>query len=226
MNGKEWLRDTFTLLTLQGSSRLHTKPPDSYVEHMEGKLAVILIPGLYERSGLLSRVGKVVSERGHDVWTVPELGENLSDVDTSIKKIIRVIHLNHLLHPIAIGHSYGGIVAYEMLRLGFTYGSIAIAAPFSGSDVAKRFPLSRSIREMTPQSQTIQEIRKNSGEIPKNMVSIFPESDNFIPNGSYLEGAENIEIYESGHHNILKHADVRGAIIRKLELWEEERYSI
>ncbi len=209
MNSKETVRDAYSFLTLQASSRLHRKTPESYAEHKQALPAIILIPGFFEHWGMLRKISDTLSDRGYDIFTVPKLGENLSDIKTTADKIEETTQRNHLLWKVYLGHSYGGIMAYYMARFHESSRAIAIAAPFLGSDLAEHARLIRIARTMAPHSPVLQELIDYIGDTNSRVVSIYPKSDNIIPNGSYLDGAENIEINTVGHHNILRHVDVR-----------------
>jgi hypothetical protein len=216
-----WVDDSVTMLRLQGKSRLFTKQPDSYTEHNEGKSPIILIPGLFERWGVLGKIAKSISRNGHDVFIIPELGDNVFDIETSADIVERFIRINGIpenRHIVA--HSKGGIIGKKVLNDGYADKMIAIASPFSGSDFANYFPLS-SIQEMTSRSEKINELMEQS-EVNKNIVSIFPVVDNLIPNGSQLKGAENILVRAKGHHKILIDKRVIRIVNDKLNLWEEE----
>jgi triacylglycerol lipase len=215
------LSDAYTMLRLQGLSRLNSEPPSSYLEHKAGKTPVILIPGILERWGMLRKIADTASTRGHDVYVVTQLGDNLYDIETSVNMVERIIDLNHLYYPFLIAHSYGGLIGQEILRHKKAFAMIAVATPFSGSDLAEQFPYAASIREATPKGRLLS---ASDISINHRIVSIFPETDNFIPNGCELTGAENISIQENGHHNILEHSDVIGWTIRKLKAWEEEKH--
>ena len=216
-----WVDDSVTMLRLQGKSRLFTRQPDSYTEHNEGKSPVILIPGLFERWGVLGKIAKSISRSGHDVFIIPELGDNLFDIETSADIVERFIRINGIPENRRIvAHSKGGIIGKKVLNDGYADRMIAIASPFSGSDFAGYFPLN-VIQEMTPGNEKIKELMEQR-EVNKRIISIYPVEDNLIPNGSRLEGAENISVSVKGHHKILIDKRVIRIIDDKLKLWEEE----
>ena len=101
---------------------------------------------------------------------------------------------------------------------------IAIAAPFSGSDIATEVATLfsfESVQALTPQSPAVQRFAEYK-EIYGRIVSIYPEKDTLIPNGSRLEGAENFMVPVKGHHRILTDRRVIKIIKEKLEYWEVE----
>jgi pimeloyl-ACP methyl ester carboxylesterase len=217
-----WVDDSVTALKLQGKSRLFPNPPSFYTEHKQERMPTVLIPGLLERWGLLRKIGTSISRSrdGHDVYIVPELGNNQFDIKTSAEIVEKVIDLNGLHNVILISHSKGGLIGKQILIDGLAEKMIAIATPFSGSDMAGYFPFD-SFQELIPQSPMIQKLMENN-EVNNRIVSIYPKLDNLIPNGCYLEGAENHPVSVKGHHKVLNDRRVIMFIKDKLQIWEEE----
>ena len=57
---------------------LYHTPPKHYLEYTEeGKVPVILIPGVLCKWSFLKHLGDKMSLAGHPVYIVPELGYNL-----------------------------------------------------------------------------------------------------------------------------------------------------
>src|SRR4030042_4557596 len=112
---RDWGKDFSKMLHLQAESHLLTEPPDSFKEHKEGKFPVILIPGISYPWGVLRNVGSEISHCGNRVYTVPELGNNYSDIRNSAKIIEQAIPIDSLVHPVIIGFSYGGLIAKQIM---------------------------------------------------------------------------------------------------------------
>lgn len=82
-------------------------------------------------------------------------------------------------------------------------GLIAIATPFSGSNLGK--PIShRAYQELTPKSSVVLALQKDRS-VNHRIVSLYPVFDNHVwaKEGSFLDGAENQELKVHGHHRIL-----------------------
>lgn len=220
-----WVDDSVAMLKLQGKSRLFTKPPESYTEHSKGKTPIVLIPGYLERWGVLRKIGNAVSKREHDVYVVSELGDNRFDIETSAGMVERVIRQNSLNEAVLISHSKGGLIGKQVLIDGFAEKMITIATPFSGSDMATyitNYLPFYSLHELTPQSSYVKKLMENC-DVNNRIISIYGEFDNLIPNGCWLDGAENFRCHTKGHHVILNNKYVIKFIKERLDIWEAER---
>lgn len=189
-------------------------PPPAFTE---GELApVLLIPGVYEPWRYLLTVGRRLNAVGHPVHVLPELGYNLAPIPDTAAAAQRYLD-EHDLHRVAIvGHSKGGIVGKHMMAVDDLENRIermvAIASPFSGSARAKYIPV-RTIRPFLPGDSLLSTLAANL-ELNSRITSIYPELDQVIPNGSYLEGAVNIEIPIVGHFRLLSDPRVLDLIVR------------
>ena len=212
------------MLELQALSRLiYTEPPESYLGHKSGKSPVILVPGLYERWGVFKTMADVVSDYGHDVYTIPSLGDNRLSIDRAVKKIIKHNEDNHLedVAKVYFGHSKAGPEIYEVLKKQPEAKAIVFCGSFSGSIIAYLGFL-RSIRELTPKNIA----KLNSGKdssVYERIVSVFSKFDYLIPNGSLLDGAKNLHSPLYGHLNILEDTEVITLAVTQLSRWEDEK---
>lgn len=74
------------------SMYLHTTPPKHYLDYVvDGKVAVILIPGILGKWGFLKHLGDKISLEGHPVYVVPKLGYNLMSVPRSAMVVCSLI---------------------------------------------------------------------------------------------------------------------------------------
>ena len=200
----------------------HT-PPKHYLSYVKnGKVPVIILPGLGGRWGFYKPTADHISLLGHPVYIIPKLGNNYKDIPTSAKKVREVIEENNLKNIVIVAHSKGGLISKYLLihedpekRV---KGVIAIATPFHGSSMARFIPHS-SFRELTPESKIILDLKKHT-EINKKIVSIIPSYDNLVwhPEGSLLEGAmQNINVDVAGHNLVANDKLVRNKIIECIE---------
>jgi pimeloyl-ACP methyl ester carboxylesterase len=88
---------------------------------------------------------------------------------------------------------------------------VAIATPFSGSTRARYVPV-RPIRPFIPGSDLLSSLAANL-EINSRITSIYSETDQVIPNGSFLEGAANVTVPLVGHFRILSNPAVVDAVV-------------
>jgi hypothetical protein len=220
----DWVRDYATLTELQTRAVLFPKPPESYLGHNQGKLPIILLPGLLENWQFLKNAGDALSRNGHDVYVIPRLRYNQMNLETASHIIDFFISSHKIKDAVIVAHSKGGIEGAQVLQNCRNMRMIAIATPFNGSTLADHIPFG-TFREMSPKNEQLIRLQVNDS-VKSRIVSVYPEFDNHIPNkdGSYLEGAENTELKGvNGHHRILESPELIDVILTKIDLWEKER---
>ncbi len=215
-----WIKDYLHLLKGYSLMYLHYKPPHHYLGFtIEGKVPVILIPGIAERWGFLKSLGDKISLDGHPVYIVPKLGHNMINIPKSAMIIKDLIEENKLKNVIIVAHSKGGLIAKYLLvhfnKDNAVKGVIAIATPFSGSALA-RLIRHKSFKELSPSSKLIQDLNSHT-TINNRIISIYPSFDNHVPEGSILANAENIKVNVKGHHKILFDKKVQEVVIEKID---------
>lgn len=185
----------------------HTLRPRDGVSLASGHRGpVLLLPGVYETWQFLLPVGERLHALGHPVHVPVDFGFNLRSIPESAALAQSLIEERDLNDVTVVAHSKGGLIAKQMMVtedivLGRISRLIAINTPFGGSSHA-RFALRRALREFSPTAPTITTLQR---EILVNarIISIFSERDPVIPDGSWLSGAENIQIPVAGHFRIL-----------------------
>ncbi|OGI63440.1 hypothetical protein A2818_00750 [Candidatus Nomurabacteria bacterium RIFCSPHIGHO2_01_FULL_40_12] len=218
-----WIKDFTHLLSAGTIMYLKHTPPKHYLGHIvDGKVPVIILPGLFARWGFLKPIGDHISLLGHPVYIVPGLGNNITDIPASAKKVRHIIEENNLKNVIILAHSKGGLIGkYLLLHEDSKHkvkGMIAIATPWHGSSMGKFIPFS-SVQEVTNESKIIKYLREHS-EVNGKIISIIPSYDNIIwhPKGSYLKGAlENIKVEIAGHARITNDKIVWNYVIESIE---------
>jgi triacylglycerol esterase/lipase EstA (alpha/beta hydrolase family) len=194
----------------------------------------------------MKHLGDKISLRGHPVYIVPALGYNIYSIPTSAKTLRSlIVHLfprsghvvpkvRHGAHAVRtfleekgltsvvlVAHSKGGLIGKYLMAHHNTdervKGMVAVASPFSGSAMAKLIPHD-SFRELQKDSEIIKELEKNS-DVNARIVSVIPEYDNHVwaTRGSFLNGAENIEVPVHGHHKVLFSPRVVAAVLSAVE---------
>ena len=218
-----WIRDCAHLFSGKAIMYFRHKPPKHYLGHVvDGKIPIIILPGLGARWGFYKKLGDHISLLGHPVYIVPKLGNNRDNIPASAKKVREIIEENNLKNIILVAHSKGGLISKYLLlhedpdkRV---KGVIAIASPFHGSSMGKLIPLP-AIQELTPNSKIIKYLKEHS-EVDRKIVSIIPSYDNLVwhPEGSYLEGAmQNINVDVAGHSLVVNNKIVRNHVIEWIE---------
>jgi triacylglycerol lipase len=212
----------------------YKKPPAHYLGYVvDGKVPVILIPGIFGKWAFMKHLGDVISFLGHPVHVLPELGYNLSSIPQSAEKLRSAIEAiispvggsavgQKPLGAILVAHSKGGLIGKYFLahhnQAGNVVGMIAIATPFSGSSFGNFVPMD-AIEELDTDSPTIEALEKET-RVNDRIVSIIPEYDNHIwaKEGSHLEGAENVHVPVSGHHKVVFDDHVVVAVCKAVEV--------
>lgn len=218
-----WIKD-YAYLFSQGTIMYFKRtPPKHYLGHIiDGKVPVIILPGIFGRWAFLKPIADHISLLGHPIYIVPKLGNNIGDIPTSSQKVREVIEENNLKNVVIVAHSKGGLITkYLMLHENpdkRVKGLIAIATPFHGSSIGKFIP-HYSIKELSSDSSIIKYLEEHN-EINKNIVSIIPSYDNYVwhSEGSHLLGAmANINVSVAGHHKVLSDKIVWDKVVEWIE---------
>lgn len=214
-----WIIDYAYLARGGAIMAIHKNPPEHYLGYVvDGKVPVILIPGIFGKWGFMKHLGDALSYLGHPVHVLPKLGYNVSNIPDAA----RMLHVavDTIFSPkealssdtaprgaIIVAHSKGGLIGKYFLahhnKKGQVVGMISIATPFSGSSLGNFLPVD-AIEELDIDSPLIQALNSET-EVNTKIVSIVPEYDNHVwaKNGSTLKGAENIHIPVRGHHKVV-----------------------
>lgn len=203
-----WITDYAHMLKGAAVMYLKHTPPKHYLGYIKkGKVPVLILPGVFLKWAFLKPLADYLSLKGHPVYLVPKLGNNIGKIPSSALKVKEVIEENNLKNTIIIAHSKGGLIGKYLLahykKLGIK-GLIAIATPFSGSYIGRLVPHS-AIKELTPESKIVRYLTEHKN-VNRKIISIIPKYDNHVwhSEGSFLEGAlDNIYVTILGHHKIL-----------------------
>jgi hypothetical protein len=185
----------------------------------EGALRpVLLLPGVYETWHFLEAVGVSLNRVGHPVHVVPAFGYNLRPIGEMAELARDYLVRQDLTDVAIVAHSKGGLIGKTLMLTddGMTRvrGMVAINSPFAGSDYAHLLPL-RTLREFVPTHETIRRLAENA-EVNSRITSIYAQWDPIIPNGSVLEGANNIELPSRGHFRLLDRPDLLETVARSV----------
>ncbi len=224
-----WIVDYHYMMKGAVQGVIHRDPPHHYLGHItEGRVPVILIPGVLGRWSFLKDLGDKISLQGHPVYILPRLGYNLFSIPNSAKMIHTLINRitkehKEFKNAVIVAHSKGGLIGKYFLTHyndnNLVTGMISIATPYSGSHMADNIPLT-AIQELRQESKVIQNLTQ-SQEANHRIVSIIPEYDNHVwsEKGSYLEGAKNIHVQVHGHHKVVFDKGVQELILNTIASW-------
>lgn len=225
-----WAREVRRVVEKYGTFVIHSQPPAHFLEHtVEGKIPVILLPGITSKWQHMRSLGDPISLAGHPVYVVSELKDNMYDVPTLSGLLHEFIQSRGITNALLVAHSKGGLVGKHYLVHHATnkdvLGMVAIATPFSGSRLSHAIP-HVAYKELRTDSPLITELQQHP-DINERIISIFPEYDTHVwsEKKSFLDNAmENITLPLAGHDSILSHQDVINATLKALEKLTERYF--
>lgn len=218
-NLSAWGRDYVYALRWQAVGALGRHDPRAYRHPGKGRPAVILLPGIYESWTFMQPVAKVLRDHDYDVHPVVDLGHNSGTIDDMAHVVDRYIESEGITRCVLVAHSKGGLIGKHLLarhnEAGSILGLVGVNTPFGGSPLARLLPLP-SLRVFLPHSSELSELRSSS-HVDKDIVSIFGRFDPHIPGGSYLEGADNVQLQTRGHFLPLSDPRVHEAVLEGIQ---------
>jgi triacylglycerol lipase len=190
----------------------------------DGKVPVLLIPGIYETWQFMRPIADHLHRAGHPVHVVQKLGYNRGTVEAMALLAAGYIEEHDLTDVVVVAHSKGGLIGKFLMTMSSIAPRItrlvAINTPFSGSVYANFFLLP-SIRAFSPRDRTLRALLANL-EINAHITSIYGRFDPHIPGGSFVEGARNIQLDTMGHFRPIADARVLQEVDRAIEAGERD----
>ncbi|MGN6324677.1 esterase/lipase family protein [Pseudolysinimonas sp.] len=210
-------------MRLRAGALRERRPPLAW---RDGTLApVVLLPGTYETWHLLAPIGAALHADGHPVHVIETIGANSRPIPWVVAEVARALVERDLRGAVLVAHSKGGIVGKQLLVEELAAADdvrrvahlVAIATPFAGSSMARLVPAG-ALRAFLPGDALLARLAAERASDAR-ITSIYPRVDPHVPEGSYLDGAENIEIDVVGHFRVLADprtvAAVRGVVARR-----------
>ncbi len=226
--GRAWLLDYAYVGFWQVHGFLLREDPARYLTPApgapEGKVPVLLIPGIYETWQFMRPIADHLHRAGHPVHVVQKLGYNRGTVEAMALLAADYLEEHDLTDVVVVAHSKGGLIGKFLMTMSSVAPRItrlvAINTPFSGSIYANFFLLP-SIRAFSPQDRTLRALLANL-EINAHITSIYGRFDPHIPGGSFVEGARNIQLDTMGHFRPIADARVMQEVDRAIEAGERD----
>jgi len=215
INGWAWVLDYLYVSFWQVYGFFVRSDAKKYKSGLASKPHILLIPGIYENWRFMKPIADMLHKKGYRVHIVSALGYNTGGIETMADIVLSYLKESALQDFIIVAHSKGGLIgkhlllSFPSLRIG---GMVTLNTPFAGSPYAHLFPM-RGIRIFLPNSPTLTSLAENT-IINKKIVSIYGIFDPHIPQGSFLDGANNVQLRTRGHFRIMSNAEVHSAVLQ------------
>lgn len=199
----------------------------SFISHEEshryqnkGGQIIIVIPGVYENWHFMQPLISFLHVNAYDVHVIKALERTTGTID-DMADIVHTYIANHDLHDvILVSHSKGGLIGKRALIMDVhtaIRGLVAINAPFSGSKYAHLIPF-KSFKTFIPNSVDLIALTADT-IVNARITSLYGMFDQHIPEGSYLDGARNVQVNGAyGHFKVLNNAAMKAEVIRSISL--------
>ena len=194
--------------------------PESYTSpSASSDFSIILIPGVYESWKFMRPVAESLHQQGYDVRVVENLKFNRGSVEDMARVVREYLHKSNIKKCLLVAHSKGGLIG-KYLLLNYNKdkrikGMVTLNTPFSGSKYAYFFLPFKTVRMFLPTAPLLKNMAINES-VNARIVSIYGVFDPHIPGGSYLKGAQNIQLKTRGHFRIMGSKKVHTAIFRAI----------
>ncbi len=219
---KAWLHDYVYMIHGVVTGLTYIAPPSPKTNNnLTQKNPLIILPGIFNKWGIMKKLVDTLHNEGHPIYVVPKLGFNMHTIAHSSQLVAEIIREENLKNVIFVAHSKGGLIGKYFLMHhnsnNNAIGLISIATPYSGSSMGKLVPL-LAVRELSEDSSVIKDVMSKS-DVNSKIVSIYPEYDNHVwsEQGSYLEGAKNVPVSVHGHHKIVFDPEVIALVLSSIE---------
>ncbi len=184
---------------------------------------VVVLPGIYESWHYLRPIAEHLNAAGHPVHVLPRLGRNGRPIPATAADVAQELRERELRGVAIVAHSKGGIVGKYLLAIDERGDDterriervIAIASPFGGSSMARFVPVG-GLREFRTDAPLLGRLAAER-EVNSRITSIYPSFDPHVPQGSWLDGAHNIELPVVGHFRILLDPELPGIVQAEVE---------
>ncbi|WP_258066291.1 triacylglycerol lipase [Pseudoclavibacter sp. RFBA6] len=203
-----WALDYAYVVAQQARAAFDRTDPAMFLDGP--RAPVVVIPGVYEPWRFMLPLIRTIHAMGHPVHVLDPLGFNRKPVPDAAAHLVEALERQDLEDVIIVAHSKGGLVGKYAMTQGAGVPRIrsmlAVATPFGGSSYA-RLLFTPSLRIFSPRDRTILALSLEK-EVNSRIVSVFGCFDPHIPKGSFLLGAENVQLDTGGHFRVLEHPRV------------------
>jgi triacylglycerol lipase len=181
---------------------------------------VVLVHGFLASAGVFRPLRARLERHGARVASFSHVpGATVPSISFSLGKLVARLPRDARVH--VVGHSLGGVVArYYVQELGGharVAQTIAIAAPFGGSPIARRIPLFVG-RDVHPRSKLLERLRERAAEHGVPHVSIAGTADRTVPHDDALAfpWGDRISLEGRGHNTLLFDDEVARIVVDRV----------
>jgi pimeloyl-ACP methyl ester carboxylesterase len=146
---------------------------------------VVIIPGFFGSWNFLRQVGDHFNHLGFRIWTIPQLGLNLSSLENSVQIVKNFLVTHHITQPIFISHSKGGLIAKSLLYDDSiqTKYCISFSTPYQGTYLGYFY--FGHANEFIPNSTALNKLASHSTRNSR-IWALYSRLDNFVLPNKYL----------------------------------------
>ncbi|KQO63120.1 alpha/beta hydrolase [Curtobacterium sp. Leaf261] len=211
-----WVRDWL----YAGVWQVRSLGPTGADDYRSGdRQPIVVLPGIYETWHFMRPLMDALHDRGHPVFVVTALHHNLLPVRDSAALVMRHLVDEGLEDVLILAHSKGGLIGkYAMTQDDPDERidrMVAVATPFGGSTYARYAP-TPALRAFSAADPTLAELGADVGANSR-ITSVFGVFDSLIPEGSELEGAQNVRLAVGGHFRILSDPRTYRAVLAAVD---------
>lgn len=201
----EWFLEVVLIIIHFPSNLLKPVIPlDKVNKHPTHPYPIILVERWFSRNVFHIFAKKYLEKKGFKVYS---LNHTLlkGGFEDSAENLEHFINKHKLNNCILVGISGGATTCLEYLqnRNGWTntHKFISIGGSLKGSPVAKAFPVTKSIRQLIPDSAFFKNLYKNGIKNEQNIITFRARMDNMVPSHySHLATSQNNVVNVVGHN--------------------------
>jgi len=200
--------------------RYGAQPPTPIDAAPDAPPPVLLIPGVFETWHYMKPIRDRLTQLGHPVHSVAELGFNRHPISDMAALLTAYVEHRDLYDVTIVAHSKGGLIGKSMLIADEQTGAarlrrlISINTPYAGSPFARFGP--EPWREFSPTRSVIAELSA-AASTHARITSLHSSFDQYMPaSTTLLDGAENVELPHIGHFRVLGIAGVIDEVVARV----------
>ncbi|MDO5722305.1 MAG: alpha/beta hydrolase [Actinomycetaceae bacterium] len=183
-----------------------------------GAPVAVGLPGVLENWRYLTKWAQALYDDGWDVHLLDELHSMTGPLQMLSRRVDAYLERFDLEDVYFFAHSKGGLVG-KMSMVGpereRVAGMVSVASPYAGSSVAHLAPTIMGVWDLRPEDPAIREqfadLRANN-----RIVSLQSRWDQHVPSGSWLPGAQVVELDAWGHNSLLESKVVARALVEHM----------